>query len=408
MTVYKKVPIAKEYEMSVDGHIRRVDGEECELYLETEISKIYLPNINQAVDKKWLTYITHFEVDLSLKETMLVKFENSHKWRFSNKYNLRMRLPNIPLVSNKYKIIPDFTRYAISNDGEVFDRYESKVVKANKPVDNYYITINIYSPDKGKVCSVVLHRLVALAWVSLKDPMRQYLCNHIDGNKHNYYYTNLEWTNYSGNTQHACDTQLAYMHSCKVKDFQDSHIHKFNSIKDAFIFMNIKQRAIRDFNTHTLLKGRYQIKLDSDITDWKIENKFPGYMGATLIQSFNISTNEIKDFPSMKEASRQLNMQFATIRNFVKLGEQYISNGYCFRYMPEIINDRKKWTTNFLEPVSGPKRIFGSNGITKEVKKFNSVSEAETSTGINRKAIIRSLNGKSIKFDWTFKPYWKT
>lgn len=408
MAIYKKVPIAKEYEMSVDGHIRRVDGKECELAIIKETNQVYIPNINKSVDLTWLKYITHFEVDLPLKETLQVKFENSFQCSASNIYSVRMRLPRLPLIYGKYKIIPEFTRYAVSVGGEVYDTYENKICLAYSSPTDRYINIYLYNPNKCKKASIRLHRLVALAWVPIKDPMRQYIVNHLDGNKKNPHKDNLEWTSFSGNIVHAYANQLGYMFSCRVKDFNDGQIHKFNSIKAACAFMGIRQRAIFDFNTYTLFSNRYQIKIDSDTTDWMTENKFPGQVKSKPIQAYNIITREITDYPTIREASRQLNIWFATIRNLVRAGEQYTSNGYCFRYLPDSSSQRKIWSTNIRERGRAPKRILGTNNITKVVKEFNSASEAELSTGINRKAVVRSLRGQPIQYNWSFKPYWNT
>lgn len=406
MTIYKKIPIAKEYEMSVDGHIRRKDGLECDLTIDKERNKVYLPNLKNEVDLKWLTYITHFEVDLSLSIITRIRFENSFKCFASNVFSVRMFLPNLPLINGKYKIIPEFTRYAVSKEGVVLDTYSGDIVPLVYET-NRYITVNIYDPDKYKYKNALLHRLVALAWIPIVDPMRQYIVNHKDGNKHNPHADNLEWTSFRGNTLHAYENQLGYMFSCNVKDFKDGKIHKFSSIKDACIFMNIKQRAQRDFNSHTLINNRYQIKLDVDKTEWKTENKFPGHIKGRPIQAFNILTKKITDYPSMREASRQLNIWFATIRGLVIAGEEFTCKDYCFRYTPESITDRKKWTTNIREHIRAPKRILGTNRVTKEVKEFNSASEAETSTGISRKAVVRSLKGKPTNKEWSFRHYWE-
>lgn len=50
------------------------------------------------------------------------------------------------------------------------------------------------------------HRLVAEAFIP--NPLNRPIINHIDGDKFNSRFDNLEWVTYYDNQQHACDTGL--------------------------------------------------------------------------------------------------------------------------------------------------------------------------------------------------------
>ena len=56
--------------------------------------------------------------------------------------------------------------------------------------------------------SFLIHVLVAKAFVKNKDKSENIVVNHLDGIKTNNIYLNLEWTTYSGNTQHAIKSGL--------------------------------------------------------------------------------------------------------------------------------------------------------------------------------------------------------
>ena len=66
----------------------------------------------------------------------------------------------------------------------------------------------VHNPETRKTIGV--HRLVANEFVPNPNPEKFNQVNHIDGNKTNNHYTNLEWTDNSGNQKHAYVNGLNY------------------------------------------------------------------------------------------------------------------------------------------------------------------------------------------------------
>ena len=58
----------------------------------------------------------------------------------------------------------------------------------------------------GKYKSICIHRLVGIYFVENNNGFN--VLNHIDGNKHNNHYTNLEWVTRSENIKHAFNNGL--------------------------------------------------------------------------------------------------------------------------------------------------------------------------------------------------------
>ena len=92
--------------------------------------------------------------------------------------------------------------YWISKKGEIYS------VRSKKMLSPYlrkgYETVELSLEGvKEKLC---IHRKVAEIFVP--NPQNKNIVNHLDGDKRNNYYLNLEWCTVSENTQHAYDNSL--------------------------------------------------------------------------------------------------------------------------------------------------------------------------------------------------------
>lgn len=124
-------------------------------------------------------------------------------------------------MQEQWKFIPNSNDYFVSNLGNVgyMDRgnlvpvkqYRGRVrreCKLKEDVDTLwypFVAIKYGDIRKGRE---VVHRLVAKAFVKNPNPDKYKIINHIDGDKSNNVYTNLEWCNHSRNNQHAFDEGL--------------------------------------------------------------------------------------------------------------------------------------------------------------------------------------------------------
>lgn len=95
------------------------------------------------------------------------------------------------------KQIEGYKYYFITENGEVFNSRRNRNMCSWK--DNVgYMQVRLYKDGKKKY--VRIHRLVAQAYVP--NPHNKPFVNHIDGNKTNNHYTNLEWVDNRENVQH--------------------------------------------------------------------------------------------------------------------------------------------------------------------------------------------------------------
>lgn len=94
--------------------------------------------------------------------------------------------------------------YQISNMGRVksfkYNKTKGMILKTCE-INSGYLLVDLMK--NGVRERKLVHRLVAEAFVHNDDEENKTVVNHIDGNKHNNTYTNLEWVTYSGNSIHA-------------------------------------------------------------------------------------------------------------------------------------------------------------------------------------------------------------
>ena len=103
----------------------------------------------------------------------------------------------------RYKVDELGNVYSMVKKGNVMDY----PVTTLKPANNKgYLRVVLRHKGCNKSHGKYVHRLVAQAYVP--NPNNYTEVNHIDGNKQNNHYSNLEWCSRKQNMQHAWDTGL--------------------------------------------------------------------------------------------------------------------------------------------------------------------------------------------------------
>lgn len=97
---------------------------------------------------------------------------------------------------SKFKPIPGFNRYLISEDGIVYSKVRNQIIAQYKNWAGY-ITVTI-TDDNGFRSPRKVHRLVYLTFVGPLDP--NLVVDHKDDDKNNNHYTNLQQITPSANS----------------------------------------------------------------------------------------------------------------------------------------------------------------------------------------------------------------
>lgn len=106
--------------------------------------------------------------------------------------------------------IPRFNDYGVTIDGRVYTRKRGKPwremalhLKGKKGTrQGDYYKIKLYRD--GTCYQIAVHILIARTFHGDR-PTPTHVVNHIDANKRNNHFTNLEWITYAQNTRHAIE-----------------------------------------------------------------------------------------------------------------------------------------------------------------------------------------------------------
>jgi hypothetical protein len=101
------------------------------------------------------------------------------------------------------KINGEETFYSVTENGVVFsNKHVRRVLTPSDKIG--YLSVCLYL--NGKRHEIMIHRLVANNFID--NPHNKQQVNHIDGNKSNNHFSNLEWVTQSENIKHAYDNGL--------------------------------------------------------------------------------------------------------------------------------------------------------------------------------------------------------
>jgi hypothetical protein len=130
----------------------------------------------------------------------------------------------------------DLSDYKISKNGNIIGK-RGRLLK-NIKNHNGYLIVCLRSKTKQK--NIVVHRLVAHIFVKNDDPLNKTVINHIDENRANPYYKNLEWTTLKNNTIYSCGKPV------KMIDATTNEILMiFKSLSYAAKYVNVNYSSIR-------------------------------------------------------------------------------------------------------------------------------------------------------------------
>lgn len=460
--MFKPIPGNNKYVISLTQDIRYLDGSKVDIPIIDNKISIELYNVFKIVDLKWLSLIANFETLLpfsNAKDLFNINFTDANI-SFFRPVSGKIMVFKRPVILNRnnkiYRVIPCFTRYAVSMDGEIIEISSNNIIKIVNDLKRHnvievYPSVYIYNPERSSYKYVLLHRLVALAWIvnPNDDFMLRPIVNHKDGNKKNFYYKNLEWCSFSENNFHAVNIGLKTDNiCCKVRDFNTGIVRDFSSLAQANCFMGLNEKSIRTNSLcqvkSRLINNRYELKIANDDSPWFYENKSEKVKIGRYIITVTDLTNKIEYFNDLRDFKDKFKIwncpKIIDIINRAKaenLGYKFeVTDNYhseviqAFDIKNKVITETKTivemskalsipehlirrclnnsetrvkngyafryktdsvWDTNFVEHEKKHTRLLVINQKTKEEHYFESIRSAAKILKVDRTSIKNSL-----------------
>ena len=143
-------------------------------------------------------------------------------------------------------ILPEFNGYIITNDGKVYSKRRRIFLLPS--IKRGYEKVRLH--DK---IDMLIHRLVAIAYLPNSDPNKYTIVNHIDFNKRNNHVSNLEWVTLQENSIHAA---VKWSKPVCITDLDGNIVKIYGTLTAAEKDTCIDHRRITDFcNNGTVYKN---------------------------------------------------------------------------------------------------------------------------------------------------------
>lgn len=460
--MFKPIPGNAELLISLENEVKEIATQECAPELQNgDMISLFMYGKFRYVDRKWLALIAHFEVKLPENLTERIFSITFTAYKINNKCKTpsgSMMVFKSPIkLNDEFRIIPCFTNYAISNRGVVINVWSQKIIPQYKIKE--YFKVLIYCPDTGRYRRVMVHRLVAMAWVQNYDYLRFTIINHKDGNAENNHHSNLEWVSYKENIQHALETGLRSDNIPHLlRDVKTGEVYEFCSRSEALRFAGCAISGSKGvYKKHsTLLNNRYEIKPKADNRPWFYEDKdrkiklnkyiisvkFPDGSGENyydrlsfqrkysiwnisntegaikkarqlypelifdiedispnvIFEIYNTITGDICEVKGISRISRKLNTHKNKIRNIIRLKRPRQFGHFIVRE-----KSNEVWDLNVVEHPFKSRRILATNGTNGDFLEFSSLRKAAAYFETNRTVIKNAIkNGTKIS-NFTFR-----
>lgn len=294
----------------------------------------------------------------------------------------------------------DFSKYVISKNGNIknIEYYGEKIEKmVPKSIKNGYYRVTLLDKLSNKTYYMTIHRLVAYTFVENKDPTNNIIINHLDENKLNNNFKNLEWITTKEN--------IIYSMAIKVYQYtlDNQYITYFDSIAEA-------QEICEVYNISECCNGKFKTagnfiwKLTKDEEkknideEWKnVQNKdyqISNYGNARLNGETNKYIKTHKDEKGYLCIEKKTKIYKLVAKLFVENKEKFKSIMFKDNNIENIYYKNLEWYKNKGKKIIR-KPILQLNKDTLEIiKKWNGITDICKTLHCDKKTVKKYILNK--------------
>lgn len=267
--------------------------------------------------------------------------------------------------------------------------------------------------------SFLIHRIMALTFLD-QIPGKS-IVNHIDGDKTNNIIDNLEWTDYTGNIEHAFKTGLRSDNKpVIVRDLETDEITEFYSLQEAARFFKVNGSIVWTY-LHSRRKNPFKLKWEvvykgdkiGLLSKGDIRTFTPGWCrGIVVIKK----TGELERWLDTVNLAKAFNVSKALITFYLRRKAANNSNvfrGMSLFYEDEYLKEHPKEREVILTmKVNGTESKRGSKSLTPQKPKPIIVLNTETNETTNYESLnqfckIMNVPKHGVKRSVTLKGRWR-
>lgn len=244
-----------------------------------------------------------------------------------------------------YYYIPYYTRYCISEGGEIINAQDGRVKSwytargGHKNATGGYkytrVKLRDYYSNLGR------HRALCLVFKPYTEDPANLIVNHLDGVPGNDHLDNLEWSTHAKNNQHAYDLELRpnAARAVLMKNIKTGVVTRFESISAC-------GRAL-GYPTGSNVEWRMRCRPDvvypdfllfkwDDDSEWpEVEAKVTGQTPKRVMEARNVHTGEITRFTGLPEGSKITGICRHHLSSLLRGRSPIPFMGFNFRYVDE-------------------------------------------------------------------------
>ena len=302
--------------------------------------------------------------------------------------------------------IPGHSNYVINREGVVVNRITGKILEGSfNPAG--YKNYRLREDISGNTHTYGIHRLLGIVFMRPDGNIDDLVVNHLDTVKGNNDLSNLEWTTYKGNVEHA--GIMGVTNKCtpvSVRDIDTGFITKYPSAVECARNLGFTKDAILyriNIGEERIFPERKQYRAGHHDGNWFIPSNIEVAMlenttsKAILVRY--IKTNEVIQYTKMSYAAEALNVALSTLSAWMTKENQPIFLGSVqVKWAADLTPWRHVEDLEFEVGTTGrSKAVILTNIYTNETRKFDSASECAAACGISIAAINYRLKFKGTK-----------